>query len=124
MYVLAVAQTVTVWKVNWQWVPSATGIVAVCFLCYLAGRLHQYGRSVDDRERSYTDGYNTATKALFSLATRATVVAGAVEAPPLLERRRIAPKSFKQGRHSVDTGDLSTLQETHRFNTWEQREAA
>lgn len=107
---------------NWHWITPASGIVAMGVLCYLAGRLQQYARGVDDREQAYVQGYNTATQALFSLATRATVQA--VDAPPLLEQRRRLPKTYRPGRHAVDTGDLSTLQETARFATWEERKAA
>lgn len=120
-YVL-LAQTMTMYKVD-GWIPPATGIMALSFLCYAAGRLHEYGKRVNEREHSYTDGYNTATKALFSLATQATV--RKVEAPPMLEKRRAA-RPYRQGRHAVaDTGELSAaLQETHRFTSLDESKAA
>lgn len=52
-----------------------TNLFAVVFLvalCYAAGRLHEFSRRVSERELAFQEGYNRATKSLFSLATRAT----------------------------------------------------
>ncbi len=37
---------------------------------YAAGRLHQWYRTVLDRDEAYRDGYDTATRSVFSLAAR------------------------------------------------------
>ncbi|WP_125808967.1 hypothetical protein [Actinoplanes sp. ATCC 53533] len=39
-------------------------------LGYAAGRLHQWYRTVLDRDEAYRDGYDTATRSVFSLAAR------------------------------------------------------
>ncbi len=39
-------------------------------LGYAAGRLHQWYRTVPDRDAAYRDGYDTATRSVFSLAAR------------------------------------------------------
>lgn len=37
---------------------------------YAAGRIHQWYRTALDRDQAYRDGYDTATRSLFSLAAR------------------------------------------------------
>lgn len=114
-------------------IASMTGIVLFGILCYIAGRLHQHYRTTEERDLAYREGYNTATRALFSLATRAT---RGIEAPPLMEVRREVPSprptpikgSAKVGgkipakvggRHSA--GDQkSTMQQTNVLNPWEK----
>lgn len=49
---------------------SALGILLVVVLCYAAGRLHQWYRTTYEREAAFRDGYDTATRSLFSLAAR------------------------------------------------------
>jgi len=39
-------------------------------LGYAAGRLHQWYRTVLDRDEAYRDGYDTATRSVFGLAAR------------------------------------------------------
>lgn len=51
-------------------ISSILGILLVITLCYAAGRLHQWHRATYERETAYRDGYDTATKSLFSLAAR------------------------------------------------------
>lgn len=46
------------------------GLLLLVILCYVGGRLHQWYKYGLDREEAYRDGYDTATKSLFSLATR------------------------------------------------------
>ncbi len=46
-------------------------VVFLVALCYSAGRLHEFTRRISERENAFADGYNLATRALFSLATRA-----------------------------------------------------
>lgn len=36
--------------------------------CYTIGRMHQWYRTTAEREMAYRDGYDTATKSLFSTA--------------------------------------------------------
>jgi hypothetical protein len=37
---------------------------------YAAGRLHQWYRTGQDRDEAYRDGYDTATRSVFSMAAR------------------------------------------------------
>jgi hypothetical protein len=48
-------------------------LLAVFVACcgYAAGRIHQRRQTEDDREEAYRDGYETATRSVFSLAARA-----------------------------------------------------
>lgn len=59
---------------------------------YAAGRLHQWYRMGTDRDEAYRDGYDTATRSVFSMAVRligprrpvratATVIPGTVTTP-------------------------------------------
>lgn len=43
-------------------------------MCYIAGRVHQFFKQTTEREEAFRDGYNKATRSLFSLATRAARV--------------------------------------------------
>lgn len=104
-------------------VAPLTAIVLFGILCYIAGRMQQHYRTTEERDFAYREGYNTATKALFSLATRAT---RGIEAPPLMEVRRElpSPRPIKasakvRGKHSA--GDQkSTMQQTRVLNPWEE----
>lgn len=51
---------------------SAGLLVGILMLfCYATGRLHQWYLTTTERELAFRDGYDAATKSLFSLATRA-----------------------------------------------------
>lgn len=41
-------------------------------MCYLAGRFHQWARSTMERDQAFREGYDTATRSLFALASRVT----------------------------------------------------
>ena len=47
-------------------------LLAGCTACagYAAGRLHQWYRTGVDRDEAYREGYDTATRSVFSLAAR------------------------------------------------------
>lgn len=82
--------------------PLATtgiGLVLVIILSYVAGRLHQWARQTNDREAAYRDGYDTATKGLFSLATRATK---ASQSAPAGNARVTPPPAFRNPRHRAE----------------------
>lgn len=51
-------------------------------MCYIAGRVHQFFKQTNERELAYRDGYNTATRSLFSLATRTAKGAFTTSAEP------------------------------------------
>lgn len=44
--------------------------IILMLFCYAFGRLHQWYRTTAEREMAFRDGYDTATKSLFSLAAR------------------------------------------------------
>lgn len=107
-----------------------SSIVLVCLLSYIAGRLHQFYRTTEERDLAYRDGYNTATRSLFSLATRS---ARGIVAPPMLdkpERQPLpSPKPIRAsakvggGRHSAGDGK-STLQQTKVMTAWDKYKQA
>jgi hypothetical protein len=108
-------------QMNWAAVPPATGVAMVAILCYIAGRMQQFRKGENERAQAWMDGYNMATKSLFSLATRTSK---AISAPPLLEAPVEPPKPMrgvvKVGRHSVNTGGISTLQKTKQRTAWDE----
>lgn len=53
-----------------QILTTGLGMLMLIILCYVGGRLHQWYKHTMDREEAFRDGYNTATRSLFSLATR------------------------------------------------------
>lgn len=107
---------------DWDILGPGVAILLTALLCYLAGRIHQFYRTGEERDLAYRDGYNTATRSLFSLAAR---TARGVQAPPMLERPRPSPKPFKatasvvRARHAANGGP-STLQQTKQYTAWEK----
>jgi hypothetical protein len=55
---------------NYPVLSTGLGLFLIIVLCYTAGRMHQWYRTSTDRESAFREGYDTATKSLFSLATR------------------------------------------------------
>lgn len=96
-------------------------VILLNLICYAGGRVHQYFKQGLDRDHAYREGYNTATRCLFALATRTSK---AMEAPPPLPELppvRIAPGSARvKPRHRVDTGDISSMQRSRPPTAWQQ----
>ncbi|MFI7599222.1 hypothetical protein [Actinoplanes sp. NPDC049681] len=83
---------------------SFTGCVG-----YAAGRLHQWYRTGLDRDEAYRDGYDTATRSVFSMAARligprravrgtAAVTSAVITTAPAVPGGDVAPGG---GRHLV-----------------------
>jgi hypothetical protein len=102
---------------DWELILAAAAVVCVAFLTYLAGRMQQFRKQIDEREEAFIKGYNTATTNLFSLATRVAKVT--LEAPPMMEPKN-KPKPYVRGRHAVNSGSKSTLQKTEQFKVPEK----
>jgi hypothetical protein len=87
---------------------------------YAAGRLHQWYRTGQDRDEAYRDGYDTATRSVFSMAARiigprrsekAAIRASAAvrpsPSPPVAapgrhdNARALTPPTASPGRHTV-----------------------
>ena len=87
---------------------------------YAAGRLHQWYRTGQDRDEAYRDGYDTATRSVFSMAARiigprrsekAAIRASAAvrpsPSPPAAapdrhdNARALTPRTASPGRHTV-----------------------
>jgi hypothetical protein len=98
-------------------------------LCYISGRVHQFFKQTQEREDAYRDGYNTATKSLFSLATRVSKAAAKPEvaAPPVAikgyasvpqENKKVRPAKHRAaGRREPGPAD------TNRYE-WPGQQAA
>lgn len=101
-------------------------------LCYVAGRVHQFFKQTQEREQAYRDGYNTATRSLFSLATRTTkyrpaeelaVPARALPKPPVAPLRGYASvqetnRSPLPARHRASGRRTPSAADTKRFENW------
>jgi hypothetical protein len=107
------------------------GVLMLVSLCYIGGRVHQFFRTTMDREQAYREGYDTATKSLFSLATRTAktplVAPPLAEAPPRnkkaeVVRMRPGVAPVKQPRHRAE--GKSTLQETAQFTALDLHKSA
>lgn len=111
-----------------DFVGPVLGVVMLLVFCYVGGRVHQFYRQGLEREEAYRDGYNTATKSLFSIAARTSKV---MEPPPLLDLpkdRRVPMRGSapvpQPARHRTD-GGKSTLQEAGQQPTaWEKYKSA
>ena len=111
---------------NWDNAGPTSAVLLMGLLCYIGGRMHQFYRTTFERDTAYREGYNTATKALFSLAAR---TAQGVQAPPLMEERKVlpspkpirasAPTPPRTGRHHASNGP-STMQQTRVLTGWEK----
>lgn len=71
-------------------------------LGYVAGRLHQWYRTVLDRDEAYRDGYDTATRSVFGMAARMIrpgrgVRGTAVVSPPAAAAAPLAPPVASPG---------------------------
>jgi hypothetical protein len=66
---------------------------------YAAGRLHQWYRTGQDRDEAYRDGYDTATRSVFSMAAR-------IIGPRRTERPAV--RASAPVRSSAAAGDASS----------------
>ena len=82
-----------------EWVTPLLGVLAIALLFYVIGRVHQFFKRTLEREQAYRDGYNTATRSLFSLATR---VAKHSLIEEQLQRPRLPPPVAMRGRAPVN----------------------
>jgi hypothetical protein len=105
-----------------QSISLASVVIMLSLVCYAGGRVHQYFRQGLDRDHAYREGYNTATRSLFALATRTSK---AMEAPPPLEPEGADVVQMRRGsarvqpRHLADSGDLSSLQRRRSRTAWD-----
>jgi hypothetical protein len=53
-----------------EWFAPSGAVLMLVGLTYAAGRVHQFFKQTNEREQAFRDGYNTATRSLFALATR------------------------------------------------------
>jgi hypothetical protein len=70
-------------------------------MCYIAGRVHQFFKQTIEREQAYREGYNHATRSLFSLATQAT-------------SRRVLPTAQARPEVKIKPGYASVPHENRR----------
>lgn len=81
------------------WVTPVLGAIAFALLFYVIGRVHQFFKRTMEREQAYRDGYDTATKSLFSLAAR---VAKAAALNEQMNESRLPPPVAMRGRAPVN----------------------
>ncbi len=68
------------------------GMLIIILACYTFGRLHQWARGAMDRDEAYRDGYDSATKSMFFLATR---VSTKMQNPPPLSMTKEMPAPIR-----------------------------
>jgi hypothetical protein len=76
---------------------------------YAAGRIHQWYRTALERDQAYRDGYDTATRSLFSLAARIVrprrsekpAVRGTATVTSILAAPSNADGAVDSGRHTA-----------------------
>jgi hypothetical protein len=81
----------------------AVAMFLLVLMTYIAGRIHQFFKQTTEREQAFREGYNSATRSLFSLATQ---TARAVKPRP-------SPKPIR-GFASVEPEARSPLPARHR----------
>lgn len=108
-------------------ISAGIGLILIVSVCYATGRIHQWYKTGDDRELAYRDGYDTATKSLFSLATRTMKVTASQPARGAAQVTPITSASSAAARHRAE--DLSKTKITpatrvFRPQEWETRQSA
>lgn len=113
-------------------ISTGLGVLMLIILCYVGGRLHQWYRHTLDREDAYRDGYNTATKSLFHLATRVGrevsiarngnvrvfepgVARGAAPVPPPVDNKPVILEASKGPRHRAGARRRAALSVTKQY---------
>lgn len=92
-------------------------------MCYIAGRVHQFFKQTQEREQAYREGYNQATRALFSLATRAAKPSPKAAAEPVKMRTGYASvpldaRSPLPARHRAGGRRQPSTADTKRYADW------
>lgn len=99
------------------------------FMCYIAGRVHQFFKQTSEREEAYREGYNQATRALFSLATRMArpTVPKALPAPKPQVGYASVPNETRAplpARHRAPGRRKPNVADTERFALWDADQIA
>lgn len=108
-----------------EWFAPTIAVFMLMAASYVAGRVHQFFKQTNERERAFRDGYNTATRSLFALATRVSKGLPAtptetVKPPtrrgyasvPHESRSPVPARHRAQGRRKMNESD------THRYEDW------
>jgi hypothetical protein len=116
---------------NYPVLSTGLGLFLIIVLCYTAGRMHQWYRTSTDRESAFREGYDTATKSLFSLATRtmkamarqpargaAPVSPATRGTPPVTQVSPVTP--IERARHRAD----DSMQRKFHPSEFKRRESA
>lgn len=104
-------------------------IVLLIAACYAAGRLHQFYRQNTDRDHAFRNGYDTATKSLFSLATRthkalAAVTADDADTAPIRAQAPVHPATPSRARHRARDRRKADLADTSKINYGDDQKAS
>lgn len=91
-----------------EYIAPGLATFLLVLMCYIAGRVHQFFKQTTEREQAYREGYNQATRSLFSLATR--TAKGAVLTPKAAPE----PVKMRTGYASVPADVRSPLPARHR----------
>lgn len=112
-------------EVHQAWLGPGIAIFMLVTMTYLAGRVHQFFKQTVDREAAYRDGYNTATRSLFALATR-TAKGQYLDTrvrPEVKPQRGYASVPHESlsplpARHRAEGRRKSNAADTHKFEDW------
>jgi hypothetical protein len=103
------------------WLGPGLSVVMLVTASYVTGRVHQFFKQTDEREQAYRDGYNTATKTLFALATRVAKGSPPMTAPvetPMMRGYASVPEQHRSplpARHRAAGRRKTTLKDTERL---------
>lgn len=98
---------VTTW-VRQDFLAPGLATFLLVIMCYIAGRVHQFFKQTGEREQAFREGYNQATRSLFSLATQTTTRRVLSSSAPQ------ADVKIKPGYASVPHENRSPLPARHR----------
>lgn len=111
-------------------ITTGLGVLMLVVVCYVGGRLHQWYKHTFEREEAFREGYDKATRSLFSLATKTSKNVSPVAKPaesfqPGIARGAAAVpigRAAKRARHRAD--DKRTLPPTHTDLVRDMRKSA
>lgn len=89
-------------------------------LTYVAGRVHQFFKQTNEREQAFRDGYNTATRSLFALATRTAKGQPPPSPKPMRGYASVPHESLSPApaRHRAEGRRKVNQADTRKFEDW------
>lgn len=103
-----------------DWLAPGAAVAMLVGLTYVAGRVHQFFKQTNEREQAFRDGYNTATRSLFALATRTAKGQPPPSPKPMRGYASVPHESLSPvpARHRAEGRRKINPADTRKFEDW------